>query len=469
MKETCTPMINALGVTSDVPLTHKIINESLKHLMNMQTSLRMCVRRKDDVLYFCKMEADALNNIQAEVRNDTDWNSVVDENRGGDILDPEIGPLWKCIFLPNAKINNDTEEDLLRYNCVVIFVQDHSMNDGVGTVEMMKNFMFILNQLLSENEVVTNLSPPQLPYEYFLYQKYPLSSFKKGLKLLIQTLVSFECVALCMLWMLSKFTKNVFRQVVGLEEDSSPHCVKSTKSHLQILTREKTKNLVQACRNNGCTVQGAIQAASNVALLHILHGHGAKLPLKLLNNVPMNMRRRMLESPAGHPGILYAAGVNYELEVEKGVLEPDVKCLWKLARDSTNILRAEIEKEQYVKRHFDVYSWCVLFERHFDIVMKHSAIGRKYTPILLVANSLGRFSFSESSRNLAKPTGFLFSLTSTVCGPIFSTYVATFDDQMSISHTYYPHVTCESLSMQYCSKFREILEHFANNAQKSEE
>ena len=468
MKEMCTPMINVLGVTSDVPLTHKVINESLTHLMNMQTSLRMCMRRNDDVLHFCKMEVDALSKIQAEVRNDTDWSSVVDENRWGDIFDPEKGPLWKCIFLPNAKMSNDTEEDLSRYNCIVIFVQDHSINDGVGTVEMMKNFMFVLNQLLSENEVITNLSPPQLPVEYFLHQKYPLSSFQRGLKLFLQTLISFRCMASLMVWMMSKLTKNIFGQLVGLEEDRNPHCVKSTKSHLQILMREKTKTLVQSCKNNGCTVQGAIQAASNVALLHILHAHGAKLPLNLVNYVPIDMRRRILQNPTGYPGTLYAGGINTELEVEEGVLKLDIKYLWKLARDSTNTVRAEIEQKQYLRRHFDMYSMSVFFEKHFDLTTKFSAVGRTAAPVLLVASSLGRFSFSESSKNLAKPSGFLFSLTAMAGGPIFATYVATLDDQLSISHSYYPHVTSESLSMQYCSKFREILEHFVKNDQKSD-
>ena len=287
--------------------------------------------------------------LKSEVRNDTDWNSVVDENRRSDIFNPEKGPLWKCIFLPNAIMNNDTEEDLSHYNCVVIFIQDHSINDGVGTVEMMKNFMFVLNQLLSENEVVTNLSPPELPLEYFLHQKYPISSFQTGLKLFLQTLISFRCVGSCMIWMMSKLTKNVFGQLVGLEEDRNPYCTKSTISHLQILTREKTKTLVQSCKNNGCTVQGAIQAASNVALLHILHEHGAKLPIKLVNYVPIDMRRRILENPTGYPGTVYAGGVNTELEVEKGVLEPDIKCLWKLARNSTNTVRAEIEQKQYLR------------------------------------------------------------------------------------------------------------------------
>ena len=76
-------------------------------------------------------------------------NVVFFHHKNKDIFDSENGPLWKCIFLPNASINNNGAENLLKYNCALIFVQDHAINDGVGTVQMMKDFLFILNQLLA--------------------------------------------------------------------------------------------------------------------------------------------------------------------------------------------------------------------------------------------------------------------------------------------------------------------------------
>ena len=85
-------------------------------------------------------------------------------------------------------MNNDLTEDLLEYNCVVIFVQDHAINDGIGSVEMIKQFMSILNRLLDNKKVETPLSPPVLPTEYFLNQKRPMTAFQKCFKLLLQTL-----------------------------------------------------------------------------------------------------------------------------------------------------------------------------------------------------------------------------------------------------------------------------------------
>ena len=96
------------------------------------------------------METDTLNNIKVEIRINTDWKIAADEKREGNDFDFENGPLWKCIFLPNTAMNNDLTEDLLQHNCVVIFVQDHAINDGIGSVEMIKQFMSILNRLLDK-------------------------------------------------------------------------------------------------------------------------------------------------------------------------------------------------------------------------------------------------------------------------------------------------------------------------------
>ena len=106
--------------------------------MNTYTLFRMCIKtNKDGVCCFCKMEADTLNNIKAEINNNMDWKIAVDELRENHILDFENGPLWKCIFMPNATINDNLGENPLQHNYVVIFIQDHCINDGIGSIEMM--------------------------------------------------------------------------------------------------------------------------------------------------------------------------------------------------------------------------------------------------------------------------------------------------------------------------------------------
>ena len=72
------PIVNGLGITSSVPLTPTIINETLKHLIRMHTLLRLCIRKNEDgVLSFYRMPTNTLNNIETEVREETDWENVI--------------------------------------------------------------------------------------------------------------------------------------------------------------------------------------------------------------------------------------------------------------------------------------------------------------------------------------------------------------------------------------------------------
>ena len=65
------------------------------------------------------------------------------------------------------------------------------------------------------------------------------------------------------------------------------------------------------------------------------------------------MRRRLTENPPEFLKGVYSGGLNIELSPEDGVLELDSHCLWNLARDSTNAIRREIEKKQFLQRHYE--------------------------------------------------------------------------------------------------------------------
>ena len=83
--------------------------------------------------------------------------------------------------------------------------------------------------------------------------------------------------------------------------------------------------------------------------------------------------------------------------------------------------------------------------------------GRRIHSVLLMVSNMGKFTVSVSNTSNAKPTGLVISVSGTANGPIFATYAATVDDQMSITHTYFPHVTNESMAKEYFGKFKEVL------------
>ena len=238
-----------------------------------------------------------------------------------------------------------------------------------------------------------------------------------------------------------------------MEEDSP---TKSTRSHLQMFSRKETKTLVQACRNNGCTVQGAIQAASSVALLHILRKDGKKLPDKINTSVSLDMRRRLLDDSAEFLTGSHAAQLRMGIDIGEEILQLDrsTTLLWKFARQSTNALYTKIKENQHLLNGL-MYVPAAFIGKHFSLLMK---VGRLCHPYLLFVSSLGRFNISESSTTLAKLNGFHLKFSGTKREEYFTTFAATFDGQLSISHSYYPHVTSEYIKNEYYRKFEEVIE-----------
>ena len=79
--------------------------------------------------YFCNVDEDIINTVEAEIREDVDWNKVIDDIERVVFL--KMASLEMYIS-PNGKMGSGEEGDVLPHNCVVIFVQDHAINDGVG-------------------------------------------------------------------------------------------------------------------------------------------------------------------------------------------------------------------------------------------------------------------------------------------------------------------------------------------------
>ena len=194
-------------------------------------------------------------------------------------------------------------------------------------------------------------------------------------------------------------------------------------------SRKETKNLVQACRNNGCTVQGAIQAASNVALLHILRTMGKKLPQNMNNLVTIDMRRSLLDDSAEFVQGTHQEGLQVGIDVEEEILSLDPKQLWRVAKQSTSALHAQIKEKQHIKNS-PKYVPPTIVERHFTLLVKLFTMRQ---PLLLLVSSFGKFTVSESDTAIAKPNGFHLKFSATEREEYFTTYAVTLDGQLSIA------------------------------------
>ena len=441
----------AWGITSTKPITTSVVNQTLRNLINKHDLLTMCIRKSaDTVPHFCKMDSDVLDNIEAVICLDEQWESAVEKTRDPEVFDSEKGPLWKCIFLPNASICHNNAQDLQNYSCVIIFVLDHAITDGRGTVQILNDFITILDQNLLGKALNTEFSPPIQPLEYFLEKSYPLSFMQRTLVLLGQILCSFEFVVKFIIWVENTWFPNYFIQQFGLERKKNPKSRKTTQVHLQILNKQETRNVIVSCKKNGCSVQGALQAASTIAMLQIFNENRKKSPKRIKTIVPIDMRRRLTDFPLDSQSLSFSKHV--VPDVRYGSMWDFPRCnasdFWKLARDSTRAIHLNIERNEFLYPR--VYIIPPLLEQHFDLLREN--LIRDDT--MLLVNSLGKFSLPHCN---VKLTGFLFGTCGTDFGPIFVTYAATIDNILSITHSYHPHVTSEESSRQYICNFESIL------------
>ena len=193
--------------------------------------------------------------------------------------------------------------------------------------------------------------------------------------------------------MRSKFTAtNIFFQQMGLEEERNPQCVKSTRCHVQIMKTKETRSLVQTCRKNGCTVQGIIQAVSNMAIADILHARGAKGPINVITCVPIDIRQRILDLSNQYQWSPYVKSLLIGHKTAKDSLLFNSKLLWNLARNFCNTVHSQIEKMPFLNSQ--CYIHCMVLERYFNRVKK---INRRANDVSLVVSSLGRFAVSQSN------------------------------------------------------------------------
>jgi len=96
----------------------------------------------------------------------TDWRTVM-EDRLLETFDGDNGPLWRVTFLPNARYEPVTEEDMTGvtsypHECICVFAFHHIVADGPSYARVFAEFMKFMGKLLN-NEEPKVTSMPMLP------------------------------------------------------------------------------------------------------------------------------------------------------------------------------------------------------------------------------------------------------------------------------------------------------------------
>ncbi|CAB4036458.1 Hypothetical predicted protein [Paramuricea clavata] len=127
----------------------------------------------------------------------------------------------------------------------------------------------------------------------------------------------------------------------------NPHVPNSpipSRLNVKVFTESETKNIIQACKANNCTVTGAITAAAHLAFCEPIQDDKSK-NLKLGSLFAINGRRFCDTKP--HDDYLGYFVYDMQEFYMKYVAGSGVE-FWKLAQETTQRIKEFVRKEAYV-------------------------------------------------------------------------------------------------------------------------
>ncbi len=332
----------AISITSKQSLLHQHVRDALVLLAKRQPMLRAVMTIMDGVKYFEIKEMNEVISMLDITTSDvkaSDWNDVwfpyTAKQRGN-------GLLWRVVIL-QEEFMPDTKD----YANTIMFNFNHACTDGVSSVKFCKQFLDNMNELANGTSHVDQeiSSLDLLPYFHEIVTRnriwHSLFNFMLaycGLRPILK---------FCLQKLLHRFMEKIpnnpyheqFPPSIGASESPVP-----SRLNVKVFTKDQTKNIIQACKTNNCTVTGAITAAAHLAFCELIE-QGKSKDIMLKTSFAINGQRYC--DPKPHEDYLgyfvydcmdfyikYLGGANVDF--------------WKLAQNTTRQIKDFVRNEAYI-------------------------------------------------------------------------------------------------------------------------
>ena len=334
----------SVTLTSKQSLSYEHVRDALVLLAKRQPMLRATITRvENEGKYFEIKEINeviAMLDITASNVKSSDWKDVwfeyTTKQRGN-------GLLWRAVIL-QEEFRVDTKD----YVTTLMFSFNHSSTDGVSCVKFCKQFLRHLNELADGAAVDQEIhSLNMLPYYHdIVTQKRTLYSVLNFmltycglhpiLRFFAKRMISHELKTIkCNPYY------NQFPPSLDVSSFAGP-----MRLNAKVFTENETKNILQACKANHCTVTGALTAAANLAFCDLIQdGMKKNNDLKLKWEFVINAQRCC--DPKPHEDYLGLFVYSFDELCMKYKPGTDVD-FWKLAQKTTKGIQDFVKAEQYV-------------------------------------------------------------------------------------------------------------------------
>jgi hypothetical protein len=332
-----------ISITSKQSLLQEHVRDALVLLAKRQPMLRAVIATMADGHKYFEIkeinEVIAMFDITISHVKASDWKEVWFEYTAKQRAN---GLLWRVVIL-QEQFMPDTED----YVNTLMFNFNHACTDGVSSVKFCKQFLNNMNELANGTGCVDQkisslgLLPPfhKIVIRGRIWHSlYNFMLAYCGLRPILK---------FCMEILLGRFIEKKPNNPYQEQFLPNPHVPNSpipSRLNVKVLTESETKNIIQACKANNCTVTGAITAAAHLAFCELIQDDKSK-NMKLESLFAINGLRFC--DPKPHDDYLGYFVYDKQEFYMKYVAGACVE-FWKLAQETTQRIKEFVRKEAYV-------------------------------------------------------------------------------------------------------------------------
>ena len=381
-----------VSLLSKQTLSHQQVRDALVMLAKRQPMLRAFIKTMENGdRYF---EIQKINEILSMIDFSTsdvkhsNWQDIWFEQTAKQMRN---GLLWRVVVLQEEFVSNFDD-----YSNTLMFTFKHSCIDGISCVKFCKQFLHYLNDFSygtnSVNMEVSSLD--LLPYSHEIITRkgiwYPISKFMLtylGLRAVLKT---------CLQRMSAQFLQtkqyNPFYSQFPPSLEVSSFAGPSRLS-VKVFTADETKNIIQACRENNCTVTGALTAAAHLAFCQLIEDGLAKdRDVKLQYEFSIHARRFC--DPKPHEEYLGCFVYLFD-RFYLNYLAGDDVLFWKIAQEATRGIKDFVKNEEYISNE-TLASKTMKPKEFFDVFDRKLLIRLSSCNFV---SSLGSFNFDQDQQH----------------------------------------------------------------------
>ncbi|CAB3979897.1 Hypothetical predicted protein [Paramuricea clavata] len=330
-------------ITSKESLLHEHVRDALVLLAKRQPMLRAVIATMADGDKYFEIkemnEVIAMFDITISHVKASDWKDVWFEYTAKQRAN---GLLWRVVIL-QEQFKPDTRD----YVNTLMFNFNHACTDGVSSVKFCKQFLNNMNELANGTGCVDQeISSLDLlpPFHQIVIRG-------RNWHLLYNFMLAYcglrPILKFCTERLLDRFIEKKPNNPYHEQFPPKPHVPNSpipSRLNVKFFTEGETKNIIQACKANNCTVTGAITTAAHLAFCELIQDDKSK-NMKLESIFAINGQRFC--DPKPHEDY-QGAFVYFNQELYMKYAPGAGVDFWKFAQNTTLRIKEFVRKEECV-------------------------------------------------------------------------------------------------------------------------